>query len=250
MLLLWTECWEDSPPTATAGQAIGRHAEKTTRTGCGKVEEVGSPWNDVRVADKFDDVRRKSAWRALRDRFDPDPTHSDAVWRLSLRLFDGLVDLHGLDLSSRDLLEAAALLHDIGWSGGCVDHHKRSRDLVRAADLPGTTEADREAIALLCRLHRGKVPTDESKGLARLTPPRRVEVRKLAAILRIADALDRSHRNAVVSLAATVDGRVVIIRVLFVEAGDEERYGFEKKKGLFEEVYGRAVRLVPGVRRT
>ena len=137
--------------------------------------------------------------KRLADATDPDRRHTAQVTKLALALFDKLMDLHGLAARERILLEITALLHDIGWSrttdGG---HHKHSRDMILEAELPGLTEDERTLCALIARYHNKAEPdASRHKGFAALKKKERALVSWLAAILRVADGLDCTHRCAV-----------------------------------------------------
>lgn len=135
----------------------------------------------------------------LADATNSDRHHMAQVTKLSLALFDKLMDLHGLGVRERLLLEITAMLHDIGWSrttdGG---HHKHSRDMILEAELPGLTEEERVICAQVARYHNKAEPdASRHKGFAALKKRDRALVCWLAAILRVADGLDCTHRGAV-----------------------------------------------------
>jgi len=135
----------------------------------------------------------------LADATNSDRHHMAQVTKLALALFDKLTDLHGLGVRERLLLEITAMLHDIGWSrttdGG---HHKHSRDMILEAELPGLTEDERALCAQVARYHNKAEPdASRHKGFAALKKRDRALVCWLAAILRVADGLDCTHRGAV-----------------------------------------------------
>jgi exopolyphosphatase/guanosine-5'-triphosphate,3'-diphosphate pyrophosphatase len=137
--------------------------------------------------------------KRLADATNSDQHHLAQVTKLALALFDKLPDLHGLGARERLLLEITAILHDIGWSrttdGG---HHKHSRDMILEAELPGLTEDERTLCALIARYHNKAEPdVKQHKGFAALKKKERALVSWLAAILRVADGLDCTHRCAV-----------------------------------------------------
>lgn len=125
--------------------------------------------------------------------------HSEHVARLALRLYDQfkeesvLIRALGSDRHERLLLEAAAVLHDVGVMVSYPRHHKHSQTIVRHADLAGLTPRETEIIAQLCRYHRRAEPRYKHRAFAALCETDRDLVRRLAAILRAADGLDRSH---------------------------------------------------------
>lgn len=146
---------------------------------------------------------------------DPDPGHNEQVTALALALFDGLRVLHGFGPEERRLLEIAGRLHDIGWSRVISGkHHKLSGDMIQELDIPGIHKKERVLCALIARYHTKALPDASRHGqFAALTPCRRELVEWLAGILRVADALDCTHANAVRKLACKVDGKSILIRL-------------------------------------
>ena len=135
---------------------------------------------------------------ALCARLDPDPGHSRHVQALSDQLFHDLMPFFELGDPERELLGYAARLHDIGLSLAEKDHHKHGAYLIQNANLAGFWPAESETIAQIVRFHRGKPPSAAGPGaFALLKPWTRHVVEKLAAIIRVADALDRTRRQAV-----------------------------------------------------
>jgi CHAD domain-containing protein/HD superfamily phosphodiesterase len=140
-------------------------------------------------------TRRMKIWA---NGLDPDFPHSERVAALSLQLYDGLLATGwqpAVDGSSaRSSLLAAALLHDVGKSKGERGHHKASFDLIRAHGNPlGWKPADLHRAAIVARFHRGALPTRKHKTLRDLLPDEQKGTIQLAAILRLANALDAGH---------------------------------------------------------
>jgi len=145
--------------------------------------------------------RRRASVEALAAKLDPDPGHSSHVQTLADRLFLDLMPIFELGDPERELLNYASRLHDIGLSITEKEHHKHGAYLIQNAQLPGFWRKETEIIAQVVRFHRGKAPAVEKhEGFAALAPWHRQVVEKLAAILRVADALDRSRRQAVHSI--------------------------------------------------
>jgi exopolyphosphatase/guanosine-5'-triphosphate,3'-diphosphate pyrophosphatase len=129
---------------------------------------------------------------------DPDFPHSEHVASLALQLYDGLLAWGwqpSIDAASaRSSLLAAALLHDVGKSEGQKGHHKVSFDLIRAHGNPlGWKPADLQRAAIVARFHRGVLPTRKHKTLRDLLPDEQKATIQLAAVLRLANALDTAH---------------------------------------------------------
>lgn len=168
---------------------------------------------------------------------DPDPPHHRHVAVMALALFDQLRDLHGLEERCRPLLEAAALLHDVGWCDGGKGHHKRAYDLILQGDLP--LGEDLPLVAAVARYHRRGLPKRRHRALRDLDREDRRAVRWLAALLRVADGLDVEHRGQVTGLSCGLgDGTVEVI----VRAAASPRAALEaaaRKADLFREISGR-----------
>lgn len=175
---------------------------------------------------------------AIGRRYRFDESHALHVARLSLLLFDQLQAEHGLGERDRRILLAAAILHDIGQFVAYRKHHKHSCYLILHAELPGLGEGEVPFAALVARYHRRADPEDHHEIFRDLGPPDRERVRKLAALLRIADALDREHHQRVRDLRVRRDGSGTTLHLN--SEGDLllERWALRKKARLFESVFG------------
>jgi exopolyphosphatase/guanosine-5'-triphosphate,3'-diphosphate pyrophosphatase len=180
---------------------------------------------------------------AMLDAFDGDVAHCRQVRDLALMLFDQLTGLHKLETDERDILEAAALLHDIGWTIAGKKHHKHSYRLIREneAKLVGFTPAQVELIANVARYHRKSPPSPHHEAYASLTLDEQRLVQRLAALLRLADGLDRPHLQQVKRLRCEVSSRQVLIRVEAVANAGAHIEGAARKRDLFETVFDRPV---------
>lgn len=150
----------------------------------------------IQQISRYPDVRRRSVME-LGERCHFLADHARQVARLALQLFDQLKTWHGLGQREREWLEYAALLHDIGTHISYERHHKHSYYLVKNGDLRGFDPTEIEVIALIARYHRQTAPRKSHEGFSTLTRNDRLMVKRLAAILRLAEGLDRSHAQAV-----------------------------------------------------
>jgi exopolyphosphatase/guanosine-5'-triphosphate,3'-diphosphate pyrophosphatase len=184
---------------------------------------------------------------ALGRRFGFDEPHAAQVARLALALYDGLGRLHGLPPRARRILEAAALLHDVGHAISVHSHHKHTYYLVANADLPGFPDRERELVALVARYHRRSLPGRKRRDLASLSASELGMVRKLVAILRVADALDRSHQQVVRDVRVSGRRAAVELRVRARGPLDLELWDAEREAPLFQKVFSRRLELnAPG----
>jgi exopolyphosphatase/guanosine-5'-triphosphate,3'-diphosphate pyrophosphatase len=183
---------------------------------------------------------------ALGRRHQFEEPHAVHVARLALSLFDQLRDFHGLDDADRRLLTVAALLHDVGVRISFQKHHKHSLYLISQSDLPGVSARQMQLAANIARYHRKTEPTTRHESFAALTDPERERVTKLAAILRLADALDREHGGQVQAIRVRLEpGRLTLE---LVGDGDLllEQWALQKKSALFARVFRVKVRAALG----
>ncbi len=189
--------------------------------------------------------------RALGKRFHYESSHAEAVLYLARRLFDRTQTLHGLDGRARVLLEAAALLHDLGVAVNNDGHHKHSQYLIESTEIVGLGGDERHLVAMLARYHRKAAPAREHEAFMALKRRDRAMVERLAALLRLADALDRQHASVIRDVDVSVEGGVLLL-LPTVAADDDTRLTLEAKavaaKGaLFEQLFGLTPTLsVPG----
>lgn len=179
--------------------------------------------------------------RAVMDRLEPEPEHTRHVAALAVRLFDQLAPLHGLGPDHRVLLEGAGWLHDVGWtvSEDGSDHHKHSARLIREQTWSHLAPADVARLALIARYHRKALPSTDHRDFEGLPEPDREAVRKLAAILRVADAFDRSHLQAVRDVRVGIQPDSLEFTLLASAPPLREMAGAEKKGDLACLVFSR-----------
>lgn len=175
-----------------------------------------------------------------------DEAHGIHVARLALDLFDQLPHIHRLGEGERAILQAAALLHDIGSFVSYNRHHKHSLYLIQNADLPGFAPAQIQLAAGVARYHRRNMPKLEHEAYAALDLRGRATVSKLAAFLRLADALDREHRQKVRGLKAKVSGGLLVLALS--GEGDLllEGWALKRKADLLKKTYGLSVEVRSG----
>jgi len=185
---------------------------------------------------------RRSSAQALADRSAIDKRHAQHVARLALRIFDQTRDLHGLSDDCAELLEHAALLHESGMHVSDRGYHKHTYYLIRHADLRGFTEEQLVVVANVARYHRKAPPSVDDPNLFELSDEQREEVEKLAAILRIAEALDRTHRQSVRDVAVRSNGAVRFIVRTRSDAGMEIASAVRRAK-YFSSLFDKKIRF-------
>jgi exopolyphosphatase/guanosine-5'-triphosphate,3'-diphosphate pyrophosphatase len=177
-------------------------------------------------------------------RYNPeDVAHMEQDAYLATKIFRMTRDLHELPQEYEELLEYAALLHDIGYFIGYDAHHKHAYRMIMSADIPGLDEREKAIIANIARYHRSARPKLKHKGFAALSEEDREAVIRLGAILRLADGLDRSHTNAVQDLECEIIGDHVIFTLHPPHGNEVERWAGLKKSRFFQDVFGVTVEL-------
>lgn len=192
----------------------------------------------------FDDVRREGV-RNLAAQYDTDFAHAEHVARLVTGIWDALAEegLHAADPEERELLWAAAILHDIGVAVDYDDHHKHSRYLILNAGLPGHSPRETALIAQMARYHRKGTPS-----LADLTPlAHRGDddlLRRCAALLRLGEQLDRARDQLVRGASVSVEDGAVRMRLDTDEDAALALWSGARQADIFERAFGRRLELV------
>jgi exopolyphosphatase/guanosine-5'-triphosphate,3'-diphosphate pyrophosphatase len=192
---------------------------------------------------------RERSVRDLAERSHYEVPHARQVQKLSLRLFDSIGAKIGCAPEDRNTLADAALLHDIGYTINYDKHHKHSYHLISHADLLGMTPTEQIVIANVARYHRGAEPRRSHSNFGPLGPSEKARIRRLSAILRVADGLDRGHTAAVSDIRVRwLDRALRIIPVARDGASIRlELWGATKKAALLSEIAGVPVEIVtPG----
>jgi exopolyphosphatase/guanosine-5'-triphosphate,3'-diphosphate pyrophosphatase len=191
--------------------------------------------------DFSDDPRalRRAAVAGLARRCGSDAAHSQHVARLALSIFDQTQSLHELDAADREMLEYAALLHDIGQHVSRKGHHRHAAYLVEHAQLRGFAPDEIEFLSTLVRHHRRGEPKTSEPRFGALDKASRDRVRKLAALLRLADGVDRGRRGAVDGLDVEIGTDLVVLRLQAHDDAELELWGVRRRRELFEKIFHR-----------
>jgi exopolyphosphatase/guanosine-5'-triphosphate,3'-diphosphate pyrophosphatase len=173
--------------------------------------------------------------------------HSSHVQRLALILFDSLGERLGCTKQDRDALSDAALLHDAGYHISYERHHKHSYHLILHADLLGMPPSEQVVVANVARYHRGAPPKKVHANYGALDSALRRRIKRLSALLRVADGFDRGHVSAVADLKTRWMQRA--IRITPVPATQKtsmrlEMWGANRKSELLERVAGVPIEIV------
>lgn len=190
----------------------------------------------------FKDPRQRSVYELLR-KTNWLEDHSKHVSNFALQLFDEFQDELGLEESDRELLEYATLMHDIGYYISYRKHHKHALYLIRNSDLLGFKEDEINIMANVARYHRKSPPAKRHKRYRQLDKKSRKRVKKLSALLRIADGLDRSHYQNVRKLEIQKEENLVKLLITTYSDPELEIWGCLRKSKLFEKITGRKVEV-------
>ena len=173
-----------------------------------------------------------------------DREHAFQVMKTADKIFDFIKLKFGLSDDDREYLEAAALLHDIGYHISHTDHHKHSYYIIRHAEMLGFNDKEIEIIANISRYHRKSHPKVKHENFNKLDLQSKDLVKKLSGILRIADALDRSHSKMVNDFDMNIKDKVLEITLKNCNGDPSlEIWGVNVRKGLFEESFGYEVKV-------
>jgi exopolyphosphatase/guanosine-5'-triphosphate,3'-diphosphate pyrophosphatase len=179
--------------------------------------------------------------RILAERYQSDPSHGEHVGNLCARFFQSLTDLHQLTPHDALLLQVAAILHEVGTYVSPRAHHKHSEYLILNSEVFGLDRLDVTIVALVARYHRHSGPRLDHPSYAALSTEDRIRVCKLAALLRVADALERTHAQRVANLEIRRESGKLRIRLPGLADAAVERLAMDSKADLFEQVFGLGV---------
>ena len=176
---------------------------------------------------------------SIGERYQYDEAHSRQVAKLALAMFDKLGKHHGLDSHSRILLQATALLHDIGKYVSLRSHSLYSYMLIMSCDILGFSEMDKKIVALASYYHAHRLFSGKRHAeVEEMSPEIMPLVAKIAALVRLADAMDRSYKQKIKSCRVNVKNGVMKVEAVTLEDLTIEEWTFASKASFFEEVYG------------
>jgi len=180
---------------------------------------------------------------SLGRRFRFDAAHGRHVARLALSIFDQLEELHKLPRGDRRILIAGAVLHDVGLFINYRRHHKHSLYIISQSELPGLTPKEILMAANVARYHRKGEPSPSHEAFMALSDKDRARVTRLAAIVRIADGLDREHRQSVHDVRARLNDGTLTLELQGTGDMLLEGWAVQRKAALFEKQFGVKLRI-------
>lgn len=176
-----------------------------------------------------------SVWYIAR-KYSVDMEHSKYIENLSLAIFDQMKKIHKLGEKERLYLRAASILHDIGKYVSMNDHDIHSYSIIRFQDIMGFSERELNLIANIARYHSFDIPKYADDNYVTLGDRDQIIVSKLAAILKVAESLDISHKKKIIDVKLKIAGKEIYFDVLSKEDLLLEEWNFEDNIYFFEEV--------------
>lgn len=206
------------------------------------LRQIKREMGNLKLLAEYPDTRARSVFELL-NKCNWHDDHSRHVARLALKLFDDLRAYHKLDDTDRELLEYAALMHDIGYHISQSKHHKHAMYLIKNAGLKGFAEDEIQTMAHVARYHRRSTPKSRHKDFDSLKPKIKKKIKKLSAFMRLADGLDRSHFQNVTDLKAEITNKVSIY-IRTQTDPQVEIWGAMRKSELLVELFGKPVEII------
>ena len=191
----------------------------------------------------FQDPRRRSIFELLR-KTNWAEAHSRHVTNFALQLFDEFKEDLNLKETDRELLEYASLMHDIGYYISYRKHHKHALYLIKYSDLLGFKEDEINIMANVSRYHRKSAPHKRHTPYKQLNKKLRKRVKKLSAILRVADGLDRSHYQNVQKLEIINEEDTIELLITTHSDPELEIWGTLRKGDLLEKLTGKKLKVI------
>lgn len=186
--------------------------------------------------------QHRSDFNDLAARYRLDKIHAERVQGFALDLFDQLKDLHGLGEKEREWLSCAAFFHDIGMLISMSAHHKHSEYIIRNLDLSGYAPGELDIVAKIARFHRKGEPTPKRPELAGLSTGDQQKIIWLAALLRVADGLDRSHASHIKAVRAITTKEAITLELTTPFDIDLDIWAAEAKGEMLARLAERKIR--------
>lgn len=179
-----------------------------------------------------------SSTRYIGEKYNYEKVHSEYVERLALSIFDQTKKLHKLKKNHRKYLQVASILHDVGKIMSYENHNMNSYNIIKAQNIIGFSNREVEIIANIARYHGEEEPKPYHDTFERLGFADQIVVAKLSAILKLADALDKSHAQKVEELKISGRDEELVFKIKSKKDTFLEKWTFIQKTRLFEEVMG------------
>ncbi|SPD94728.1 guanosine pentaphosphate phosphohydrolase [Leuconostoc suionicum] len=179
-----------------------------------------------------------TAARGIADRYMVEEKHREIVLKYVWRLFDRLKKIHRLSARDRLLLGVAALTHDVGSFINSQKHYQYSEEILEGIDFHGLSTSEQRMIASIARYHSAETPDNALRSTQDFSPRQRIRIAKMAALLRLADALDDSRLQKISKLTVSIGSEKITVTGQATADLQLEIYIFAQKAHFFEAVFG------------
>jgi len=187
--------------------------------------------------------RVRSTIHGLGKRFNMDEKHAETTVRFAMKLFEKLRPIHSLGRKERFILEAAAILCDVGNYIGSRNHNKHSYYLVQSIEIPGLEREFVKLVSYLVLMHNGDVERWFENKYNYFPMEKQLLIKKMVSILRIADAMDASHMNLISDFDLEILQGKIVIRAKCKKTPYLEKLSFEEKSRIFMDTFGIPIEL-------
>lgn len=174
----------------------------------------------------------------IAEQYGSSEAHYSLVSKFCMEIFDKMKKIHGLGKKDKLLLQTAAIVHDCGKYVNMQDHHIHSYHLIKGSEIAGLSKDEIDIVANIALYHSRNVPNMEDDNYKGLKESKKVLVSKLAAVLRLADAMDRSKMQKFTDISVRIEGNELIVNASTDKNCELEQWAFEDKGVFFEEVFG------------
>lgn len=234
-------------PSVIIGLSIARFFEGAALL-CPKEEYAGAFLAQLMPSRRDDDVLEDEVIhfsQLLAARYRTDKGHSNHIRRLTMALFDRLQELHALTRHDRLVLKVAAILHEIGTFISPKNHHRHGQYIILNSEIFGLSRLDVEVVGLLARYHRHGAPTMSDTSYTELDLATRLRVQKLAALLRVAEAMETAHSRRISEFSVRFNNRRIELLVSGGHDFAQENRALRDKGALFTDIFGYDLILLP-----
>jgi exopolyphosphatase/guanosine-5'-triphosphate,3'-diphosphate pyrophosphatase len=176
-------------------------------------------------------------------RFNMDVDHANTTLRFSMKLFDELKSIHSLGRREKQMLEAAAILSDVGYYIDAKKHNQHSYYLVQSIEIPGLKREFVKMVSYLVLMHNGDVDNVLEGKYHYFPTEKKLMIRKLVSMLRVADAMDSSHMGLIQDFSVDILQGKIIIRAKCKKQPFLEKMAFDNKSKVFMDTFGIPIEL-------
>lgn len=192
----------------------------------------------LKVEHNFEEDILASA-RNIARRYLANKTHIATLESLSMSLYDSMKKVHGLGKRERLLLQIAVILHDCGKYISMSNMSECAYNIIMSTEIIGLSHAEREVVANIVKCNTADfIYYDEVASSTSICEADYLKIAKLTAILRLANAMDRSHKQKIKTIKVQLKDKELLVTVESDQDITLEKYTFSKKADFFEEVFG------------